>query len=210
VPGQTTATIAPPSDEHLFAFRPRKGWPKRRQWLQRVAVAAQLTTGCRAWLALVAGRSDDLGKPVWGTQERMGAQMGMSARSCRRYVREAELAGFVKVQRSHPYRGRSGRWERRASNVYVLTVPPGGADGSPEAPVRVRKAGYCVLKCRSHLGATDGPSTPPTGVENLSATPEADSCDRETGEIHPSMPPEVFARHLDEARAALRRARPGG
>ena len=44
--------------------RPGLTWPKRRQWLDRIACDTRLTAGAKSWLMLLAQRSDDAGKPV--------------------------------------------------------------------------------------------------------------------------------------------------
>lgn len=207
----TAPTLAPASspqsDPRARAKRP---WPRRRSWLGRVARATQLTTGCRAWLLLLAGRSDDLGKPVWGTQERMGEHLGMSARTVRRYAAEAAAAGFVKVYRSTPLRGPDGRFYRRASNVYYLTLPPSAPVEATEGPRRRVKAGYCVLKSRSHLPDTHGPSTAPLGQGEPAAAPAKLECSPETGELIPLVDPEVFAAGVAELKLVLRGKKPGG
>ncbi len=68
---------------------------------------------------LLAKRSDDNGKPVWGN-------IGRSDRSVRRYRAEAEDLGYVTVYRSKPERGPSGRWSRRKANSYYLRLPAQG------------------------------------------------------------------------------------
>jgi hypothetical protein len=185
-------------------------WPRRRRWLSRVSRAAQLTSGCRAWLLLLATRSDDLGKPVWGTQERMSAQLGLSARTVRRYVAEAEAAGFVKVTRSAPLRAPDGRFYRRASNVYWLTTPVAEPQGATEGPRRRPKAGYCVLKPTPHLGDTHGPSTAPLGQGEPPAAPASAPDADEQGEIQAQLDPDVFHDGVAQLKLRLRGARPGG
>ena len=96
----------------------RRGWPKRRVWLDRIAADNRLTSGAKSWLLLLARRSDDHGKPVWGNQARMAEQIGRCDRSVRRYRAEAEQLGYVACYRSKPVRDRhSGRWGRRKSNT---------------------------------------------------------------------------------------------
>lgn len=188
----------------------RRPWPRRRRWLQRVARATQLTTGCRAWLGLLASRSDDLGKPVWGNQERMAEHQGCSARSVRRYAVEAEAAGFLKVTRYKPLRAPDGRFYRRASNVYYLTTPPADPEGRDEAPRRVQKAGYCVLRSKSHLPDTDGRSTAPRGQGEPATAPAKLECSPETGELIPLVDAEVFLGGVAELKLLLRGKKPGG
>jgi hypothetical protein len=188
----------------------RRPWPRRRRWLGKVARATHLTTGCRAWLLVLAGRSDDLGKPVWGTQERMGEHMGMSARTVRRYAAEAAAAGFVKVYRSTPQRGPDGRYYRRASNVYYLVMPATPPEEATEAPRRRKKAGYCVLKPTSHLADSHGPSTAPLGQGEPATAPARLECSPETGELIPLVDPEVFSAGVAQLKLALRGKKPGG
>jgi hypothetical protein len=56
-----------------------------------------LTSGAKTWLLLLARRSDDNGKPVWGNQVRMGEQIGRCDRSVRRYRAEAEQLGYGRL-----------------------------------------------------------------------------------------------------------------
>jgi hypothetical protein len=138
-----------------------RAWPKRRKWLNRIASDPRLTTGAKSLLLLLASRSDDAGKPVWGCQTKLAAQTDTSLRSIGRYVAEAEALGYVTVYRSTPHRGLDGRYCRRRSNSYYLRFPP---LASPlEAPRRVKPAGRCVVashKRRSYLPDTGGRSTP--------------------------------------------------
>lgn len=141
--------------------RPAKLWPKRRQWLDRIACDPQLTRGAKALLLLLASRSDDSGKPVWGGQAKLSVQSDTSIRTVRRYVVEAEALGYVQVYRSRPVRGLDGRWCRRRSNSYYLCLPARGE--AVGAPRRVKPAGRCVVashKRRSHLPDAAGPSSP--------------------------------------------------
>ena len=130
-----------------------KAWPKRRQWLDRVAVDTRLTHGCKAWLLQLAKRSDDLGKPVWGNQVKMAAELGRCDRSVRRYRAEAEQLGYVLVFRSKPQRGTDGRYCRRKSNNYYLCLPAKAKAAEP-APRRRQRAPYCVV--RRHRDALPG------------------------------------------------------
>lgn len=147
---------------HNHSSKPgARPWPKRRNWLNRIAVDPNLTRGAKALLLLLASRSDDTGKPVWGCQEKLGAQSDVSVRSVGRYVAEAEALGYVRVYRARPERGPDGRWCRRRSNSYYLALP---ALSTPlEAPRRVKPAGRCVVashKRRSHLPDSGGGSSP--------------------------------------------------
>ncbi len=144
----------------------------------------RLTSGAKAWLLLLASRSDDAGKPVWGNQVKMGERIGRCDRSVRRYRAEAEALGYVVVYRSKPIRGPGGRWCRRKANSYYLRIPA-AATASGGAPRRRQRASYCVITAH-HPTAAPKPATspPPSGgaAENRS-TVLADSDGR-------SSPPE--------------------
>ena len=142
--------VGPPPLSPSRAVR-RAGWPKRRQWLDRISADRRLTSGAKSWLLLLASRSDDAGKPVWGNQVRMGERIGRCGRSMRRYRAEAEALGYVAVYRSKPERGPSGRWSRRKANAYYLRIPTPPAAGLP-APRRRQRASYCVAS--SHRSST--------------------------------------------------------
>jgi hypothetical protein len=131
-----------------------KAWPKRRQWLDRIAGETRLTHGCKSWLLQLAKRSDDLGKPVWGNQVKMAAELGRCDRSVRRYRAEAEQLGYVLVFRSKPQRGTDGRYYRRKSNNYYLCLPAKAKAAEP-APRRRQRAPYCVV--RRHRDASTEP-----------------------------------------------------
>jgi hypothetical protein len=145
----------------------RTARPKRRQWLDRVAEDRRLTAGSKSWLLLLARRSDDAGKPVWGRQTRQAEDLGRGDRSVRRYRAEAEELGYVKCYRARPERDAHGRWCRRRTNTYYLCLP-GRETAVQEAPRRRQRAGYCVLKdhkrpAAGHPGVlpdSDGRSTP--------------------------------------------------
>ena len=122
----------------------RRSWPKRRPWLDRIAHDDRLTSGCKAWLSLLASRSDDQAKPVFGRQTKMAEQLGRSDRSVRSYRQEAEQLGYVKTYRAKPERGRDGRWGRRRTNRYYLCLPARETAAQP-APRRRQRAPYCVV-----------------------------------------------------------------
>jgi hypothetical protein len=141
----------------------RRAWPKRRAWSDRIAHDDRLTSGCKAWLGLLASRSDDTGKPVWGRQTRMAEQLGRSDRSVRSYRQEAEELGYVKTYRAKPQRGRDGRWGRRRTNRYYITLPVRETATQP-APRRRQRVPYCVVPATRlhapHLPETDRRSNP--------------------------------------------------
>jgi hypothetical protein len=187
----------------------RRVWPKRRQWADRIATDNRLTAGAKAWLALLARRSDDAGKPVWGNQERMGAQLGRCGRSVRRYRVEAEELGYVQVFRSKPLRGPDGRWHRRKSNAYYLCLPARHTAGKA-APRRKQRAPYCVVSTarphRRHLPDSDDRSTPLRGAST--ATHPPGEYEREAAsQSQEPIPPEIGRRFLAEMRASLRKAK---
>lgn len=102
----------------------RSAWPKRRQWLERIAKDRRLTSGAKAWLLLLASRSDDEGKPVWGGQEKTADQLGRCSRSVRRYLVEAVKLGGNRLRPDqYPARG-----PRRAIDS---AVTGGELPGSP-------------------------------------------------------------------------------
>lgn len=201
----------------------RASWPKRRQWLDRIAGENRLTTGAKAWLMLLAKRSDDGGKPVWGNQVKMALHIGRSDRSVRRYRAEAEDLGYVTVYRSKPERGPSGRWCRRKANSYYLRLPAKDTEQA-DAPRRRQRAGYCVVRSHQaaeadtapvrhdrrpfgaggHLPDTDGRSSPLRGASTDAAPPVSDI------KAEPWAPTETeraaAAAHIATAKARLRHA----
>jgi hypothetical protein len=122
----------------------RRNWPKRRQWLDRIAGDCRLTHGAKAWLILLGRRSDDAGKPVWGNQKKMGAQIGRCDRSVRRYRLEAEELGYVKTYHAKPQHGPGGQIVHQKSNTYYLCLPARQTTTRP-APRRRERAPYCVI-----------------------------------------------------------------
>jgi hypothetical protein len=135
----------------------RRAWPKRRVWLDRIAAETRLTAGAKTWLLLLARRSDDNGKPVWGNQVRMAEQIGRCDRSVRRYRAEAEQLGYVDCYRSKPLRDpHTGRWGRVRSNAYYLDSPAGRR---PQSRHRGVDSGRQRL---SSLGPTRHGGVPPT------------------------------------------------
>ncbi len=197
----------------------RRAWPsKRRAWLSRVAGDRRLTAGCKSWLLLIASRSDDAAKPCWGRQAKMAEALGRCERSVRAYRLEAEQAGYVRTYRTEPQRDpATGRWFRRRSNVYFLTVPAKATLEAP-SPRRQQRAGYCVIAAHragrqrhQDLPAGERRTTPSEGVRTAVTPPPTISEPDEhpqptwTGAVTP-----VVTAALAQARAALvaARARP--
>ena len=139
--------------------RPGPSWPKRRQWLDRIACDTRLTTGAKSWLMVLAQRSDDAGKPVWGNQARMAGQLGRCERSVRRYLVEAATLGYLQVFRSKPLRGPDGRWCRRKANAYYLCLPRQATEALP-APRRRQRAPYCRISAGKPSRACPGMARP--------------------------------------------------
>jgi hypothetical protein len=100
---------------------------------------------------------------VWGRQTRQAEQLGRSDRSVRSYRQEAEDLGYVKTYRAKPQRGRDGRWGRRRTNRYYITLPARETAAQP-APRRRQRAPYCVVPSHrphaSHLPEGDRRSNP--------------------------------------------------
>lgn len=179
----------------------RRAWPKRRQWLDRLAGEHRLTSGAKSFLLLLARRSDDAGKPVWGNQMKMAAELLCSDRSVRRYLVEAVDLGYVVCYRTTPEQGTDGRWFRRRSNSYYFLLP-GRETASRPAPRRRQRAGYCVLvdpferkptigavrarKSWSGLADSDGRS-PPFGGRKPAPSPQ--DVLHQTDEAQQTTPP---------------------
>jgi hypothetical protein len=200
----------------------RLAWPKRRQWRDRIDREARLTDGAKAWLGLLASRSDDAGKPVWGGQRRMGDQLGRCDRSVRRYRAEAEALGYVGCYRSKPVQDRhTGRWGRCRSNAYYLRLPPRLTASLPaprrrsRAPVGDPPDGH---KSRSHRADSDVRSTPYRGA-STAHTPPVREAPVAVAHPKPDIPPddgtvlgpEATREAFERLRQALhdRPARPG-
>jgi len=170
----------------------RRSWPKRRAWLDRIAADNRLTSGAKSWLLLLARRSDDQGKPVWGNQRRMADQIGRCDRSVRRYRAEAEQLGYVDCYRSKPVRDRqTGRWGRCKSNAYYLRLPARLTASEP-APRRRERAPACVVPrghpSRVHRADSDARSSP-FGGATTAPTPPVNSESEATTHPQPVIPP---------------------
>lgn len=96
---------------------------RRGRWLDRV-LAASISRGCRAWALLLACRSSETAKPVWGYQDRQGEDIDCSGRTVRRYRRELEAAGLIETQRGEVIRHPDGRFSQQMTNRYCFVVPP--------------------------------------------------------------------------------------
>lgn len=154
--------------------------------------------------ALLARRSDDDGKPVWGTQVHMAEELGLSERTIRRCLAELEALALIRVERRPAWVGPGGRFIHRPCNTYVLTLPSRIALGAAEAPRRVPKAGYCQVKAQHSPTGQQWPHNPPSGVEEPHATPW-DSISPAPDPENPAWTdPDTFARGLEAARRALR------
>lgn len=201
----TAPNLAASSATRSDLKRDRRGkWNRRRAWLDAALRVHQLLPSERLVAGLLASRSDDDGKPVYGTQVNMGAELGLSERTIRRCVASLAAVGLVRII-SHPaVMDARGRFVRRPCNVYVLTLPPRADLAAVEAPRRVRKAGYCVVKPRSHPPDSHGLTTPITGGVPTPAPVEAQACDAETGEIAHEPTAEEHARGMASLWAALR------
>lgn len=202
-----------PADQAPNRAQRRAARPKRRQWLDRVAEDRRLTAGAKSWLLLLARRSDDAGKPVWGRQTRQAEDLGRGDRSVRRYRAEAEDLGYVKCFRARPERDAHGRWCRRRTNTYYLCLP-GRETAVQDAPRRRQRAGYCVLKDHKRpasgrhgvLPDSDGRSTP-SGVRKPPPPPPREHSTPAPAPENPkpSVPRSAL---VDDAIAAARKSLP--
>jgi len=188
----------------------RRAWPKRRQWRDRIDRDTRLTAGAKAWLGLLASRSDDSAKPCWGNQKRMGQQLGRSDRSVRSYRKEAEDLGYVKVYRSKPHRGPDGRWSRRKANAYYLCLPARDTATRP-APRRRQRAPYCIVSTgkprRCHLPETDDRSTPSRGA-STATHPPSDHQHENATHAETTVSPDMARQWLIEMRAKIPKTTP--
>lgn len=201
----TTPILPPAHPSRGEARRDRKGkWNRRRAWLDLVKSTVLLTSSAVRVALLLASRSDDDGKPVWGTQVHMGEALGLSERTVRRCLVELETLGLVRVERRPAWIGRNGCFVHRPCNTYVLTVPSHAALMAAEAPRRVRKAGYCRLVPQVPPTGQQWPHNPPYGVEEPHATPVDSFSADENGEIIPTQPVADLLAGVELARAALR------
>jgi hypothetical protein len=207
-------TVHPPGEVGATTHAPnragrRRAWPKRRSWLDRIACEDRLTAGAKTWLLLLARRSDDSGKPVWGNQVRMGEQIGRCDRSVRRYRAEAETLGYVDCYRSKPLRDpHTGRWGRRKSNTYYLRLPARQKATEP-APRRHVRAPACIVP-RSHPSrqAPFHPAdsnTRSSPIRGASTTPAPPVRSEPVTATHPTTDPAAARQRFAEMRALLKR-----
>jgi hypothetical protein len=174
----------------------RRGWvTKRRQWLDWIAQETRITDGCKAFLLLLARRSDDYGKPTWGFQAKIAELIGRGRRSVVRYVAEAEAVGLLVVVRAPRIQRLDGTWHRAQTNKYYLRVPTPGDRDLRALRRRDRKA----ASMRKHPARTEvplvahktpyGEASEPLPRQSVDPEPPADP---ETGEIR-EFPAELIA-----------------
>ena len=194
----TSPTLAPNvrSDDDSY------GWPTlRRDWVDALACDDRLTAGSRALGMLLATRSNDRGKLVFGSQVRLAEVLKVSVRSIVRYVRELELLGYVRVFRSKPQRDADGKWWRRLTNRYRLVVPKRATRSSLEAPRRRLKAAYAVVSSHVHLRDSSGTRDPYREPQPRVAPPGVVAAPAEEA---PSGPLADFRAQMRAAAAGLR------
>jgi hypothetical protein len=200
----TTSTLQASPPRKRESGRSRRGhWNRRRAWLDKVLRCALLTANAVRVATLLASRSDDDAKAVWGTQVHMAEELGLSERTIRRCLLELEQLALIRVERRPAWCGPGGRFVYRPCNTYVLTVPTGASLAAAEAPRRVPKAGYCRLRPSTHLPDSNGRTTPLTGCVEPPALSGVDSSTGEIGQTAHDLEPEEFARRLAAVRAAL-------
>lgn len=180
----------------------RRGWKtKRRQWLDLIAHDTRLTDGCKAFLLLLARRSNDEGKPVWGFQERLAETLARARRSVGRYTAEAEGLGLLIVVRAPRLQRLDGTWHRAQTNKYYLRIPTPLERDLKALRRRNRKA----ASMREHPARTDV-----TAVSHKTPFGEAsEPLPRETAVLDGHTDPETgeifdFRAQLAERRAWLR------
>lgn len=207
MPAGTASTLATRAPQKRDRWRDRRGkWNRRRAWTDLLSTLTLLTANAHHVAALLAKRSDDDGKPVWGTQVNMAEALGISERTVRRCLAELEALGLIRVERRPAWVGAGGRFIHRPCNTYILCLPTRGALEAAEAPRRVPKAGYCRVKAQHSPTGQQWPHNPPYGVEEPHATPVDSLSSDETGLSAPSADAESFFRGLEAARQALRRS----
>jgi hypothetical protein len=200
----TTSTLPASPPRRREGGRSRRGkWNRRRTWLDTVLRCALLTANAVRVATLLASRSDDDAKAVWGTQVHMGEELGLSERTIRRCLLELEQLALIRVERRPAWCGPGGRFVHRPCNTYVLTVPTGASLAAAEAPRRVVKAGYCRVKPSTLLPDSNDRSTPLAGCVEPPALREAESSTPEIGQTAHELTPEEHARRMATLRAAL-------
>lgn len=103
---------------------------RRRRCL--TALARSQAPGCYALiLTVLLDRSDDFAKDVWGCQQRIADQAGVSVRTVQRAIQWAEQVGFLTVVRHAPRRMEDGRVRRPYANTYRFCVPKARKPRSP-------------------------------------------------------------------------------
>lgn len=203
----TTSTLPVSLPREREGRRDRARWrTKRRGWLDLVRSAHQLTSGAVRVALLLAGRSDDTAKPVWGTQVNMGTELALSERTVRRCLGELEALGLIRVDRHPAWRDTSGLFWHRPCNTYHLTMPARAALRAAEPPRRVPKLGYCPVKPQPSPTGQQRPLIPLAGMGDPLPIPAESLSADENGEIIPSTTADSFERGLAMCRAALVRS----
>jgi hypothetical protein len=140
------------------------GWTtKRRDIHHRVITDARLTLAALTVMAVFLDRSDDSGKPVWGSQKNLARQLKWSVKTVQRAIKELVALGYLKVYHSRPERGPDGQYCYRKTNIYYVCLP-GRDKASLPAPRRRLRGQYCTVPTgvqhSSDLGDNGGPLTP--------------------------------------------------
>lgn len=187
--------------------RSRRGhWNRRRAWREALLGCLLLTATAKVVADLLARRSDDDAKAVWGTQVHMAEELGLSERTVRRCLGELEALGFIRVERRPAWCGPGGRFIHRPCNTYVLTVPSRAALAAAEAPRKVPRHGYCRLQPSADLPDSRVLTTPLAGCPEPPALREVDSSTGEIAQTAHELAPGEHARRMQALRDALVRA----
>lgn len=126
----------------------------RRLFCDRVNHNPTLRSVAKDVAMVLVSFSDDSGKPVWPSQQRLAGILGRDVRTVRRAIAELEGAGYLRIVRHPPERNRrTGRYFRRFNNYHYFCLPQGAVVGQR----RVRRA------C-SHLEDTQDRLTPSGGI----------------------------------------------
>lgn len=170
---------AAPRRDHRRSAR-RGGDPNRRsKWRSSVSTAHRVGVISSGAVALahsvLAERSNREAKYVFGSQRRMGADVGRHERTVRRQVAELRSAGLIEVLPGRRHQRRDGTWWRQ-SNCYRLLIPRSGpaappgrytAPGTTPEPPQTR---HRTVSDRKDTGVR---STSPYGEVNLAGGDQA-------------------------------------